>query len=125
MNELKIATRNDVTAFQPGQEISGAAGWKLDKKVDWIEIRLFWYTDGKGTEDVQVVDTIRFDNPLQEAAEPYRLVAPDFPYSFSGTLISLMWAIEIVLASGSDAARVDLVIAPKAEEIKLTPHAGP
>ena len=119
MNEFKIGTRENVTAYRPGDEIAGAAAWRLDKRVDWIEVRLFWHTDGKGTQDVEVVETVRFDQPQLEEARSFRFTAPGFPHSFSGKLISLVWSLEIVPASGDDSARVDLVISPTGQEIQL------
>ena len=124
MSTFRIGTRDNVTAFRPGEEIAGAAGWQLDRPLEWIEIRLFWYTDGKGTQDVEVVDTIRFDRPQLEEARPFRFVAPAFPYSFSGKLISLLWAIEIVPSEGKESERIQLTLSPTAQEIQLERHEG-
>ncbi len=120
MNQLKLGTRDDRTEYRPGEEIAGAAGWQLDQPPKSVEVRLFWYTRGKGTEDVGVVNTVRFEQPQREEARPFRFTAPAEPYSFSGKLISLLWAIELVVQPGPDSARVELTISPTGKEVVLT-----
>ena len=58
MTELKIETSGSDEQFQPGAEIKGAVGWKSDKPVRQVELRLLWYTKGKGSQDVEVVRTV-------------------------------------------------------------------
>ena len=116
---VKIGTRDSRTEFRPGEEISGAVGWQLTQPPKSVEVRLFWYTRGKGTEDVSVVDTVRFDNPKQEEARPFSFTAPAGPYSFSGKLISLIWALELVTEPGNESARLDLTISPTGKEVVL------
>ena len=119
MSELKIALRENRTSFAPGEEISGAAGWKFKATPESAEIRLFWRTEGKGTQDVTLVETLTLEAPRQEEARPFRFVAPGSPYSFSGQLISLVWALELVLKPGDESALLDIVIAPAGQEIEL------
>jgi hypothetical protein len=116
---MKIGTRDNRTEFRPGEEILGAAGWQLAQSPKSVEVRLFWYTRGKGTEDVEVVETVRFDNPQREEARPFRFTVPAEPYSFSGKLISLIWALELVALPGKESARLDLTISPTGKEILL------
>jgi hypothetical protein len=65
-----------------------------------IEVRLFWYTQGKGTRDVEVVDSLRVDNPEPSGHTRFSFQLPAGPYSFSGRLITLDWAIEAVALPG-------------------------
>jgi hypothetical protein len=116
---LKIAVREDRTRFLPGDEVVAAAYWKLDHPPRTAEARLFWFTRGKGTQDVNVVQTIRFENPQPEEARPARFQLPDAPYSFSGKLISLVWALELVVEPGGESKRVELTVSPTGEEIDL------
>ena len=51
MIEIQIA--ND--QFLPGQEIAGEVRWADLKESDRIEVRLIWYTSGKGTRDLEIV----------------------------------------------------------------------
>jgi len=119
MSQLKIAVCDDRVQFCPGDEIVAAAWWKLDRPPKSVEARLFWFTRGKGTQDVNIVETVRFDNPQIEEAKPARFRLPGAPYSFSGKLVSLIWALELVAEPGNESARVELTVSPTGQEILL------
>jgi hypothetical protein len=119
MNQVKIGLRDERTSFQPGEELLGAAAWKCAQPPKAVEVRLLWFTRGRGTQDASVVDCRRFDQPQSEQAQPFEFRLPDAPHSFSGKLISLTWAVEIVLEPGKDSARAEFVLAPDGKEILL------
>jgi hypothetical protein len=118
MSELEIKTRGDKINFLPGEEIAGQVSWLLDSPSR-IELRLFWRTEGKGTKDVQVVERINFDNLKRQESREFKFQLPDAPYSFSGKLISLIWALELVVASTDEAERLEIVLSPTNSEILL------
>lgn len=119
MNQLRIGLREDRRHYQPGEEIAGAAGWEFDQAPRALEARLLWFTRGKGTPDVTVVDTVRFDHPQAAEARPFRFVLPAVPYSFSGKLISLIWAVELVVPPAVASTRTEFTLGPGGEEIRL------
>ncbi|MCB1125357.1 MAG: hypothetical protein KDM81_02595 [Verrucomicrobiae bacterium] len=119
MNELKIGILEDQAAFRPGELLRGGAGWQVGEPPRSVETRLFWYTKGKGTEDVEVVATESFERPQMQDARPFEFRLPAAPYSFSGKLISLIWAVELVAQPSGDAARVEFVLSPTGHEILL------
>ena len=123
-NELKILLRDELRKFRPGEKVEGVAGWRLDKPPESVELRLFWFTRGKGTEDVSVVNQLRFDSPRLEEGRRFNFTLPTEPYSFSGQLISLIWALELVVEPGEHSTRVELVVSPTGEEILLHKHAS-
>lgn len=116
--KLQIGLRENRTAFAPGDEIAGAVLWELDDAPREAELRLLWFTRGKGTGDVEVVETMRFDRPQAGDTRPFSLRAPEAPYSFSGKLISVIWALELMLEPGG-AERMELTIGPGAREVVL------
>ena len=118
-SELGIDFVGGRTHFVPGDTISGVASWKLPAPARSVEVRLFWYTRGKGTVDVQVVDRVRFESPSGHDRRPFKFQAPSGPWSFSGTLVSLVWAIEVVAEPKDRTQRTDIVIAPGGVEITL------
>ena len=124
MSELKLAVREERTRFLPGDEIIAAACWKLDKTPQSVEARLFWFTRGKGTQDVNVVESVRFDHPQIEEARPVRFRLPEAPYSFSGKLISLIWTLDLVVEPSGESARLELTVSPTSEEIVLREPGG-
>lgn len=119
MSELKIGIRDDRKSFRPGERLQGGVGWKLDDPPKSVEARLFWYTRGKGVEDVEVVATVPFEQPGREDARPFEFPLPEGPYSFSGKLISLIWAVELVAQPSGQATRVEFVLSPSGREILL------
>jgi hypothetical protein len=119
MSKLKIGTRDDRRNFRPGEELAGAAGWELEKEAKVIEVRLIWFTRGKGTEDVGLMETVRFDQPQLAEARPFQFRLPAAPYSFSGKLISLLWALELVVLPSKESARFEFVLAPDGKEVLL------
>ncbi len=119
MNELEIRTREDKTDFLPGEELAGEVSWQCDSGPGSVELRLFWRTEGKGTRDVEVAETMSFNVPGRQDRRDFRFQLPDSPYSFSGKLISVVWALELVLLPSGETERLEIVISPTRSEIAL------
>jgi hypothetical protein len=119
MIELSIALDGDRAAFAPGEEICGAASWTTDSSTRKIELRLFWFTRGKGTEDAGVIETLSFDQPLPRETRSFRLRLPTAPYSCSGQLISIIWALELVTTPGDTVVRREIEMGPERKEVRL------
>lgn len=115
----------DRSAFAPGETLSGSVSWQLAQPATAIEVRLFWYTRGKGTTDVHVLKAQHFDAPGPRGSRSFQFLLPPEPYSFSGKLISLLWAIEAIAQPGDRSTRADLVISPTLQEILLTTAPAP
>ena len=105
--------------FRPREVVQGTASWRFDSAPSAVEVRLFWFTRGKGTIDASVIDKVRFQQPLAQDRQAFEIRLPDTPYSFSGTLVSLIWAVEIVADPGKEHALNEIVMAPDAREIVL------
>lgn len=122
---IQIETRDDRTAFQPGEEVEGTVRWHLDPPPRSLEVRLFWYTDGSGGRDIGVVESLPLANlgpPGPEDHRPFRFRLPSGPYSFSGKIIRLLWAIEAVAEPGGHAERAErlgIIMSPSGREIVL------
>ena len=106
---IEIKLDGDRTSFKPGEAVEGV----VTGGSGALEARLFWYTEGKGTQDLEVVAS----QPL-DASGRFRLALPAAPYSFSGKLISLIWAVEAV-GDPSASPRVELLVSPDGAEILL------
>jgi hypothetical protein len=119
MSELEIRTHDDKTGFLPGEELAGEVSWQTDSAPGPVELRLFWHTEGKGTRDVEVIESISFNVPGRQDRSDFRFQLPDSPYSFSGKLISVVWALELVLLSTGETERLEIVISPTRAEITL------
>jgi len=117
---LTLYTTDGRTWFKPGELIEGRASWHLDGEVDAVEVRLFWYTTGKGSQDVEIVRRLRIDSPETSGHHDFSIRAPEGPYSFSGKLITLAWAIELVALPSGQTERLDLRIGPTPVEVEIT-----
>jgi hypothetical protein len=117
--ELYVEIPGGRTAFAPGEALTVNVLWALPETPSSLEVRLCWHTQGKGTEDIEIVDT----RPIAalSAAGENRVTfdLPDGPYSFSGKLISLLWSVEFVAEPGDKSALCDFVLSPAGREIVL------
>ncbi len=119
--QLQIVVDEERREFEPREEVSGGVSWVLQSPPDTVELRLFWYTEGKGTRDVRVVETVAFE-ASPEGLGDFRIRLPASPYSFSGRLFSIRWALELVAEPSGESQRVDLVMGPGGREVEV--HEG-
>lgn len=119
MNELRIEMDGDRRWFLPGESLSGRVSWRLEDDAEAIELRLFWFTSGKGTEDVAIVDSVRIEAAGKAGNREFSFSLPAGPYSFSGSLITLSWALELVALPEGATERIEFVMAPTPVEVRL------
>ncbi len=119
----EIRTEFDNRAFVPGETVRGTVAWRVTETPRTASLRLFCYTEGRGTQDVEIVETRDFDAPTSSEERSFEFVLPAGPYSFSGKLVSLLWALELVVGDNGPVERIEIVLSPTAEEIDLYRHA--
>lgn len=115
---ITIDVDKSQTEFQPGDRISGHISWELDKEPKKVTLNLFWYTEGKGSQDVGVVDSVVIDTLNRSDTVEFSFQLPEEPYSYSGKLISICWALEAFVKKGKDKAQYELVVAPGGVEVR-------
>jgi hypothetical protein len=120
MSQLRISFKDEKSAFVPGEELTGSAAWQLERGARNIELRLFWFTRGRGIEDARIVQTIRFDHPLNEETRSFCFRLPEAPFSFIGQLISLIWALELIVDPSKEVTRQQIIVAPGRQEVHLS-----
>ena len=109
---ISIEVRQGLAGFRPGERVEGTVRWMLDAPPVSVELRLFWYTRGTGEQDVEVVSRQLFEGAGIQDVRPFSFELPASPFSYSGKLISLVWALEAVAKPSNETARVDLVVSP-------------
>jgi hypothetical protein len=119
MSEITIHLDHSPKSFRPGDAITGSIEWVLDEIPRSVEAKLVWSTAGKGTRDIAVVQNTALHAGRTRDQQRFELHAPEGPYSFSGKLVSLVWAVEAVMQPGDRAAREEIVISPSGAEIDL------
>ena len=95
---------------QPGSTVRGRV---VGSRIAG-EVRLFWNTCGRGTEEVGVVDR----QPLSGDGR-FSLTLAEAPFTTQGTLVSIEWGIEWVDGSGDAVDRREIVVSPSGRPIRL------
>lgn len=119
MNSLSIQTCDGRTTFDPAETIAVDVQWELADEPDALELRLVWNTSGKGDADIGVEKTIPLDAPGLTGSRRLDVELPAAPYSFSGKLVSLIWALELVAQPSNESSRTEITIAPGRREVLL------
>ena len=117
-NTLSVAPTSGGTERRPGDTLELRAAWSVPEPPTRLDARLFWFTQGKGTQDVGVVESQSIDAAEAQGERRVRFKLPDTPYSFSGTLITLAWGVELI-ANDNESARWEFTLAPDGKEIRL------
>ena len=122
MSMLTLSLDDERAWYRPGAPVSGTFEWRLDADAQFLEIQLLWYTEGKGTQDIEVVATARVERPEIGGRHSFSFTLPTTgPYSFSGSLISLSWAVEAVIDENGETQRLAILVGPRSSEIRLGP----
>lgn len=119
MPELDV--RLDQTNCRPGGTLTGRVVLDgLEPPPRRIAVSLLWHTSGKGEQDVQVVARQELDDPQASGSWRFAFQLPDQPLSFSGTLITLEWLVEVLVSPGKRLVQAAFVLAPDGQELRLT-----
>lgn len=125
---IEIVFDNQTAEYRPGEMISGKVIWSnLPDKKREIETLLIWYTDSIQFDALdprasffREQKTIAHQQTVAVSASGFRdfkFPAPIGPFSFSGELFSLFWAIEVEI--GRKIYSGPLTISPTGKKIVL------
>ncbi|MGI9516693.1 MAG: hypothetical protein ACR2NP_06600 [Pirellulaceae bacterium] len=118
--KIKIQLANDTACYAPGEAVSGRVDWSgLDQETESLEIRLIWFTRGKGTRDFEVVEANTIESPPLDGETMFQFVAPGYPNSISGKLISVVWAVEVIVFPDHEAEHHEVIISPARRELPI------
>lgn len=119
MTEIAIQLQDDRTDWFPAEELAGTVRWQLDSPPEQLELRLFWFTRGKGTQDVDVIQRVSVPAPGMSGEHDFRFRLPLEPYSVSGKLLSLVWSVECVADPGEASGRAEFNLSHLGHELVL------
>ncbi|MFT7521253.1 MAG: hypothetical protein ACI9MC_003404 [Kiritimatiellia bacterium] len=103
-------------SYRPGDTINGHVVWQGGPFTEGA-LRLLWTTTGRGTQDVGVQQLVSVHMSDNVGSTGFTFEAPAFPYSFSGTLLSIEWYVE--LSVRGDAVKQLIVIGPDGREVQV------
>lgn len=119
-HEGELHLELDGDRFEPGDTVRGRVSWNRGmERPKEVLISLLRHTAGKGTEDIEVMAQEVVEQPAPLGDRHFSFVLPETPWSFSGSLISLVWAVEASLDGHGDVDRIEIVSAPGGEEVVL------
>ncbi len=103
---------------KPFGTLKGTVRWQRSDRPPSLELRVFWMTRGRGTEEVEVVTVVPGKLEPDGTAE-FSIKLPGVPWSFSGQLISVSWAVELVDDQGVACGMESFVLSPDGEVRQL------
>ena len=115
---IRIQLNETKEVYAPGEPIAGSVTWN-EEQASSLEVRLFWYTTGKGDRDVELMAIQEFEVLGAAGSHKFQFSAPSRPDSFSGKLITLQWAIEAILRPSEVTTLQTLTISRSGKEINL------
>ncbi len=115
---IKIELVNPEPTFAPAETIAGIVAWSEAEGTS-MEVRLIWYTVGKGDRDFELVAAHKVAAFGPSGSENFEFIAPSRPQSFSGKHISLQWAVEAIIFPDKSAERITLAISKTGKEVVL------
>lgn len=104
--------------FRPFEEVRGIVNWQFDTLPKSIELRLFWFTSGQGAPDAGVVEVKKLD-PSAYGQSAFSFTLPGSPYSLSGNLFTIQWALELIANPGSQLALKEIICGPAGVPLQL------
>jgi hypothetical protein len=119
MPQSSIILENESAAFQPFDEIRGSLSWSLEKAPKTLQLRLFWFTSGRGTSEAGLVEMKSLPVTV-EGTDSFSFPLPGSPYSVSGSLITLTWALELVAEPIGQVALQEFTLAPGKQALTLS-----
>lgn len=122
--KLNLKLDKSSSEYVAGEAIRGTAVWEaLPEKTNKLSVRLIWYTQGRGDRDVELLASLDFEitsGMHRSGQQSFDFVAPSRPYSFSGKLIELTWAVELIAYPTRDSVVEKLVIGPNGKMTELS-----
>lgn len=120
MITLQVREKN----LRPFGTVEGRVEWRLDAPPQDLELRLCWFTRGRGTEEARTVAALALGDQASGGRD-FSFELPGEPWSFDGKLISLSWGLEVVAKRVGGLALEELVVAPDGVPRSLDEVADP
>ncbi len=104
--------------LRPFETVSGRVTWQLESIPHDLELRLFWYTRGRGMTDSEPVAKLKLD-PAAAGARDFDFELPAGPWSVNGTLVAIVWGIELVDGENGGLGWEEFTVSPDRRERTL------
>lgn len=82
--------------FLPNERVTGHVYWDLERAPRWLEVRLVWHTEGKGTSEYVTIGRERLRDLAAQDRRDFSFTLPDMPYTYHGRIVSILWSVDLV-----------------------------
>jgi hypothetical protein len=90
-----ITLRNSDNRVKPNGRVEGVVSWDPASAPAWLELRLVWHTEGKGTREVMVVGRVPLTDVRVANQRTFSFTLPAMPYTYHGRILSIMWSVDL------------------------------
>ena len=119
MSQLILQLAEGRKGYRPSELLRGTAAWQLAQAPTTVEVRLCWFIQIQDISEVRRVQTLRYDRPAASERRTFEFQLPDAPYSYSGALALLGWAVELVALPEQEFTQVFFHLGPNGHPIGL------
>ena len=113
MNSLRLSLQDDRKKFSPGEKLCGVAEWTLSTETQGdVHVHLLWHTEGKGSKDAEVIESISKSVSGLQGSMEFEWQLPQSPYSYQGTLLSIVWEVELLFDGIDEVERLAFELRP-------------
>jgi hypothetical protein len=108
----------------PYETVAGRVEWRLESVPRGLELRLCWFTRGRGTVEAETVAALPLGD-TKDGARDFAFVLPGEPWSTGGRLVEIVWGLEVVAKKQGGLALEELIVAPERKVRALKEVAEP
>lgn len=119
MSELEIQFENGKAEFLPGGTIRGCAKWQLESDVNYLQLSLYWRTDGRAEKYFEICESMKFEFPGPSGQRDFEIEVPSGPYSFKGRLFSIIWTVELSTPDGKLLAEKNIAVSSDGKPVTV------
>lgn len=114
---LELALKDDRREYTPGEAIEGVVRWSDEKTPRGLTVSLVYRTEGRGTQDSATVAEESLAPNGGPGEVSFRVKAPEAPYTFDGSLISLRWYV--VAGARGETVEAAITVSPWVQPLRL------
>ena len=119
-NDMTIDLHINKEHYLPNETLRGSITYKNVNREEKLILILYWYTTGMSELDTHKHLTLDFSPPSESGQQEFFIQLPNHPYSFSGKLITLTWALKLSRINSEMAIIKKIFISPiNGKEIQL------
>lgn len=101
--------------FVPGERLSVAAAWELDRTPAWLELTLRWRLGGRDASEAATAWRHRWTPVDPAGVELIDVTLPPGPWTFAGRLVAVGWQFRLAAEGEDESARQPVTLRPTAD----------